>query len=114
MIFVPAPSNAADKWTLPQKVLYGTYLAALAVDYGQTTYAFSQPDGTFKERNPLLGRNPSQGRINLAFAGSLVGSFAVAHFLPSKWRTPVLAGLATIEIIVISSNATLVGFRLPF
>lgn len=54
------------------------------------------------EINPLLGRHPSDGRINSYFAASLIAKALVSSWLPAPWRER-WQGLG------VSSSAYLIG-----
>lgn len=95
-------AQAADPWTPTQQTLAATSTAALAVDWGQTLDISNHP-GLF-ETNPILGRHPTRAQINRYFASSIVGSLAVAHLLPSRFRTTWLSAVTMLEVSVSAHN----------
>jgi len=112
-------ANAADPWNLPQKVLAGLYVGAVAIDYGQTKYAlfFESPyRDQFMEANPLIGNPPTMTRVKLIFAASLTAPLVAAHFMPSNWRTAFLSGMTAFRVFVVVHNAGEgeIGVQFPF
>jgi hypothetical protein len=52
------------------------------IDYRQTS-DISEPH---YEQNPLLGKHPSQGKIDKYFAVSAIGHFGASELLPLRYR----------------------------
>jgi len=90
--------------------------ATLLADWSQTAYLVrvndsahcsekSSPCHHYEEKNKLLGKDPTIGRVNTYFALVIAGS----TFLPTeaKW------GLAVFELAVIARNRQ-VGIRFSF
>lgn len=103
-------AHAADPWTPAQKALGATSTALLVVDWGQTLDVQKHPhkDGmAYTESNHILGAHPSRGQINTYFASAIVGNLAIAHLLPSKWRTGWLASVTVVEVVVTNHNRQL-------
>jgi len=114
LFFNVQAAQAADPWKTGDKVIYGIYLSALAVDYSQTSYFLEKTN--YEESNPLLGKHPSQGQVNFYFISAAIIPAILAHFIPGKYRTPALGLLALLEIRPVLHNAITpgIGFRLPF
>ncbi len=55
------------------------------IDWGQTLEAARQPD-RYYEMNPILGKHPSVGNVNLYMATSLIVHPMISYFLPKKYR----------------------------
>jgi hypothetical protein len=111
-VLVSSPCQAADPWETTDYALAGAALTALAVDWGQTRHIAKNPL-QFNETNPVLGTNPSVGKVNAYFVGAMVGTVAVAHVLPSDWRTLFLSGVLALELGVTQQNRSL-GIKMAF
>ena len=111
-VLFPSLGQAADPWETTDYALAGAALAALAVDWGQTRHIAKNPS-RFSETNPILGTNPSVGKVNAYFVGSMVGTVAIAHVLPSDWRTLFLSGVLAVELGVTQQNRSL-GIKMAF
>ena len=74
-----------DKWTTQDKTLEATYLTLHAIDWRQTRYISEHP-GRYYECNPVLGRHPSTGEVDLWFASTTIAHVAVTHLLPQEYR----------------------------
>ena len=55
------------------------------VDWGQTLDIARNP-GLYHEINPVIGRHPSVGRVNLYMGLSAAGHLAVSWALPKEYR----------------------------
>jgi len=84
----PSPARGEDvnRWTTMDTSLEVIYGAFHVMDWGQTLHFVRNPDRYF-ETNNILGRYPSEGRVNSYFALTLAGHAAVAYILPKPWRT---------------------------
>lgn len=109
-------SAKADDWKTTDKVLFGTYLAASAIDAAQTIHALDQrhPNGQpmFREVNPLYGEQPSDGRIILT---KLIGAgviYLIADRVPSARRTTLWL-VNALQIGVVAHNAS-IGMKVGF
>ncbi len=85
IILFGAPASAVDKWDRTDCILLGTMVAAEIIDWRQTRRIAEQPD-RYWEINPLIGRHPSQDRVDQYFLISAVVKVGIAHVLPSQWR----------------------------
>lgn len=103
-----APTTTA--WTSGQKALAATAVALLATDYAQTRDIKNYSDA--HERNPILGRHPSDGRIAVYFVTATAGILTAAHMMP-EYRTTILGAVIAVEAVVILQNHQL-GLRIKF
>jgi len=85
LLIQPFSVSAFDKWTTGDKALELTYLTLQALDYGQTRHIAHNPD-RFYETNTILGRHPSEGRVNTLFAITAIAHPVITHVLPQKYR----------------------------
>lgn len=105
----PAGRHRAATWTTRGLMIEAE--AAELCDRGQTLYmadggAYDRTDGHARlvERDPVLGTNPSPGKIDAAFVVAMVGIAAI-EVLPRKAGLPVAAVIAGVETISVVRNA---------
>jgi hypothetical protein len=105
-----APEHAA--WKSYDTALAIGAATALAIDWAQTREARRMtPQPT--ESNPVLGGNPSFGRINTYFTTVfVVGGVAVAYSPPIV-REGLMAGVILLEIDAINQNKS-IGIKVRF
>jgi len=96
LFLLPSVCFAGD-WTTTDTAWQAAYTTALALDCGQARDQRPQ----FEERNPLLGKYPSKGRIDNMCLASAIGHFGVSYALPTEWRRIWQIGSVAAEIVVI-------------
>ena len=84
--FLPHPRE----WTKGEKVAATFFIAAHTVN-ALTTEAHQDSPELYYERNPILGRHPSDTEIVSYFSLTGVTTLAIAHFYPET-RKPLLYG----------------------
>ena len=86
----------AAEMTKKDLLLESTWMALHFVDWRQTVHVAKHPQ-EFEEMNPILGRHPSVGRVNLYMAAGMVLHPLVSYVLPQpykKWWQYVTIGLS--------------------
>ena len=111
LLAVTINAQAADDWSTTDKALAASAMTAYALDWAQTRDIANHPD--LYETNPLLGRHPSNGKINIHFIGTGLITLGIAHVLPSTYRKLFLTGVVVVEARFISHNAHL-GLKVRF
>lgn len=110
VLFAPA-AHAAEPFGPSAYALEAAFVAALAFDRGQTSAIHSFCNGrigcTVHETNPLLGRDPSQRKINRYFALGALAHAAVSYSLSGHTRTAWQASSLVLEVAVIGRNKRL-------
>jgi hypothetical protein len=105
LIATSAQTAFADELTpLEQKrelLVYSTLL----LDAAQTLDIKNHPD--LYERNPLLGRHPSDLKIGAYFIGAGFAHLAVTKQLPTEYRAAWQYGWAAFEVATIIRNRKL-------
>ena len=91
-----------DRWEKQDTVLQATYTALHILDWAQTREI--ERNQAYHELNPILGRHPSEGRINTYFASTLLGHTLVSVLLPKPYRTWWQCVTIGIEAGVTGSN----------
>lgn len=76
--------GATADWTQGDTARQLALTTLLILDWGQTRDIATNP--RFHELNPLLGRNPSTGRVDNYFAATTVGHYLVSRALPPEYR----------------------------
>ena len=93
-----------DPWTREQILLQGAATALTLIDWRQTLYIEENPDKYF-ETNFILGKHPSEGRINTYFALVTGGKILATHYLiPTEWREWWLGANIVIEGYYVHGN----------
>lgn len=100
----PSPS-----WSATDIGLAGGFLAMLWVDAAQTRSLARQNWVGFYETNPILGREPSVGKINTYTAAAAITTLGVAALLPPRARRWWLAGALAVETATVIYTTTEVG-----
>lgn len=102
----------AAEWDATDKVLFGSFVALQVADAAQTRYASHHPE-RFREANPLLGSQPSDGKI-IAIKSLLVGgSYYLLRDADSQTRKSALVILDGLYIGIVAHNAA-IGVRMRF
>ncbi len=87
--------------------------SALLADWAQTRDIAECAPHACHENNPILGRNPSKGRVDLYFAGATLANFGVNRWLAQKppwYRTSYNLMILAVESVCVINNNQL-GFR---
>ncbi|MBW2610685.1 MAG: hypothetical protein JRC68_10140 [Deltaproteobacteria bacterium] len=100
----------SDPWTKTDKILEGTYLTLHCVDWLQTR---SADWDEFYETNPILGRAPSKGKVDLYFLGTGILHPIITHVLPQKYRKYWQAVTIGMEAYTVGNNYH-IGMRIGF
>lgn len=82
-------------WTKTELALAGTALLVMCIDWGQTRDIKNHPG--YHEVNKILGKHPTDQRINLYFPitialGGLIAHYGpdgLAYVMPGPWQEPV-------------------------
>lgn len=107
----------ADPLTKAQNAFELAFTGELIADYQQS----SQLGGACThiencktyETNPLLGREPSNDRLRLYFAGVALTHYGITWALPERYRLPFQTGSIILEAIPLRRNAR-IGLHIKF
>jgi hypothetical protein len=102
----------APSWNATDIGLAGGFLAMLWVDAAQTRSLARQNWVGFSETNPILGPQPSIGKINTYTAAAAITTLGVAALLPPRARRWWLAGAFAVETATVLYTTTQVGVAL--
>ena len=83
IILLLAPPVQA--WTKADTAREITWQVLHVIDWGQTLDIARNPD-KFHELNPILGRHPSVGNVNLYMLSGMIVHPIVSYLLPDKIR----------------------------
>lgn len=83
----------------------------MIADWSQTRDIKNHSDQ--HESNVLLGRHPSDTKVDAYFAGSMVANQWIANQLEGGWRTGFQATIILIETAAVSNNHAL-GVKFSF
>jgi hypothetical protein len=104
-------ASAGEPLSESEIALEAAFLAAMAIDYGQTL-DIKNHYGMY-EKNSLLGRHPSDSRITNYFLGAAIGHVAVTYLMPRKYRPAWQWGTLGLQIGTIYRNHQ-IGLRVDF
>lgn len=110
-LIAPHKAEAAD-WDTTDKVLFGSFVALQVADAAQTHYAVQHPE-RFREMNPLLGSEPSDGKIIAIKSLMVGGTYYLLRDTDSQTRKSALVILDGLYIGVVAHNAS-IGVRMRF
>lgn len=109
-LLFPVISYASD-WNSADSIREVSWQIINFIDYGQTLGIAKNPD-KYYERNPIIGKHPSVGTVNVYMIGSAVLHPVVSYFLPKKYRQIWQYGtIITSGICVINNNSIGVGVK---
>ena len=74
-----------DDWSQTDYTRHAVWTSVYAIDFSQTLKIAREPEH-YRERNPLFGEHPSEGKVAAMFIGGYVAQTALVHILPSKYR----------------------------
>jgi hypothetical protein len=104
----------ANAWDKTDTAIEAAYTAVHIIDWGQTLDIASKCNTTgHYETNPILGRCPSNNKVNLYFASTLILHYAAAYVLPVKYRRMFQSGTIGMELSYTVSNAN-IGLNVNF
>lgn len=114
MLLFPILANAQwNSWTAEQRQWYLASNVLLMADWATTRDMTRRYDEGFRERNILLGHQPSRDKLDLYFVTVLVGHYFATDWLSSKNRDIYLMGITVIEGAAVANNLS-IGLRLRF
>jgi len=101
------------KWLLIALLLQGCSVPQLQVastglllaDWQQTKQIASNPD--FFEYNPILGRHPSQSRVNGYFGAVVVSNLIVGEVVKEKYAKWYYWTIIAVETAIVSRNISI-------
>jgi hypothetical protein len=111
LLFIASPSFASD-WSSADTKREAVYLVLHTVDYAQTREIARNPD-KWHEQNSILGSHPSSSQVDQYFVATAALQFAVAYYLPAKYRAPFQYVTIGIEGGAVAHNFS-IGIRVRF
>jgi hypothetical protein len=110
--FLCSTASAIEPFSKDDFARQAAYTVVTVADWAQTRYIARHLD-QFYETNPLLGREPSIGRVNNFFCASLALNAAVALALPARYRPVWQYGSIVYEFYLVRGNAR-IGIGMTF
>jgi hypothetical protein len=99
-------------WSKTDTALELAFAGATVIDLMQTSWFRSRGDA---ERNPLLGRHPSQQEVSLGIGACILGHALVAAVLPKPFRSMWQGGGIGVEVSATVWNHNMgVGLKVPW
>lgn len=99
-------------WSDEEKAWGYTALALTVADWAQTRDLTRRYSEGYYERNPVLGKYPSQGRVDTHFVIGGLLTYLIADNL-DEYRKPFLQTMSVIELICVGNNIGL-GLKVRF
>jgi hypothetical protein len=106
-------ASHADDWTRQDTYRELLFTVPAVIDYFQARDMVDNY-GKFHENNPVLGRYPSQGKLNTFAVIGIAGHYLVSRTLTGKTRATWQYSTATIEIGNVIRNHVVIGVRMKF
>lgn len=97
LVFLHVPAHADT-----DEVLFYTSTTLILLDWKSTHDLVIDED--HRERNLILGPNPSNKHINNYFISALVGNTFCYNLFPKKYKITYLITVIVLESLVIASN----------
>lgn len=82
----------------------------LLADWNQSRQIARHPE-IYHEKNPIIGRHPSTRRVDLYFAGAILGLNALDWIMPDKPSNGLWLGVIVIEGATLHNNLG-IGLRI--
>jgi hypothetical protein len=79
LCLIPSLAFGAD-WSTADKLAQTTFISTLIVDWGQTK-DIQNHEGHY-EKNPILGKHPSDNKVDIYFASCIILHTVVANYIP--------------------------------
>jgi hypothetical protein len=113
LVLFSATSMADNRaWTGEEKAWLGTAAAATVADWATTRDLSRRYSEGYYENNPILGKNPSTGRVDLYFVTAGLLGYVVADNLDQN-RKLFLQGWTAVEILYTNRNLN-IGLKMKF
>jgi len=110
LLLLPALANA-DDWTTADTQRELVFAALMVADAAQTHDIARHPN--MEEINPILGKHPSNAKINVYFAASMAAQYLIAQALSDEYRHAWQYAGIGFEFAIVQNNYKL-GIRADF
>lgn len=99
-------------WTTEEKAWLGTAAAFTVADWATTRDLSRRYNEGYYENNPILGKHPSTGRVDLYFVSAGLVGYVIADNL-EQHRTTFLQAWTAVEIFYTNRNLN-IGLKMKF
>lgn len=86
ILLILSSSKCYANWNKSDTIREVVWQGIHVIDWGQTLEVARHPE-KYHELNPILGRHPSVGRVNVYMGLSAVGHIVISYILPEKARS---------------------------
>ena len=114
VLLLVGTSTWADNrtWTPEEKAWLGTAAAVTVADWSTTRDLSRRYREGYYENNPILGKQPSTGQVDLYFVSAGLIGYAIADNM-DRHRTTFLQAWTAVEIYYTNRNLN-IGLRMKF
>ena len=99
-------------WTPEEKAWLGTAAAVTVADWATTRDLSRRYNEGYHENNPILGKHPSTGRVDVHFISVGLLGYVIADNL-DQYRKPFLQTWTAVEIYYTNRNLN-IGLKMKF
>lgn len=107
-----SPLAYGDEWSKTDIALESVYATLHTIDYLETRQ-IARNDHYYESINPILGKNPSQDKVDIWFCSMMAAQYIIADRLPSKWRKLWISSGIVVEGSMVRKNIK-VGMKIRF
>lgn len=118
ILAIPYISNANAEWWTDDSVTNGLIVSAntlMVMDWAQTRYIADHPEN-FREGGSMrrfIGENPTSGKTNKYFAGTIIINNAIGMMLPKKYKK-TFYGVLNVVYLSTTTNNKSIGVKIKF
>ena len=115
LLFMRTTYAGWDNWSDTDRTLFIASSVAMAADWATTRYASRQWDTcNCHERNPILGKHPSTGRLDLYFTTMMIANYYIGDAMGPEWRPFYFAFRTAAHGSAAYHNTAVFGWQLRF
>lgn len=111
LLYLIPLTASADEWTTADTYRQAVFTAVDLMDWRQTQDIARHPN--LEETNPLLGKHPTNAKINQMLVATYAIQLGVAYALPENYRAIWQYSSIAWELVMVGNNRRL-GLKIGF